>query len=84
MTKVHILTTCSDCGGAAYVPTGGPQVRYVPCTACEGSGNQEHWVSLREFAVMLDAANTLEPDYLELAQSQPISQYQDSCEAAGI
>ena len=91
MTKVQILTSCNVCNGAAFVPaeaaisaSGEPYTRYVACTACQGSGTQAQWIPLRQFVDLLEAADHLEPDYLELAHHQPISQYQDSCEAAGV
>jgi hypothetical protein len=45
---------------------------------CHGSGNQAKWVSLREFADLLERAASFEPDCAALAQERPISQYQDS------
>ena len=63
MLKVHILTKCEHCKGQAYLPTGEvvdnngkPYTRYIPCPNCEGSGNQARWVSLQEFAVLLEQA----------------------------
>jgi hypothetical protein len=51
---------------------------------CNGSGNQAKWVSLRDFAGLLERATSFEPDYAALAKEQPTSQYQDSRDAAGI
>ena len=45
---------------------------------CHGSGNRAKWVGLRELSDLLERATTFEPDYLELAQEQPVSQYHDS------
>ena len=91
MIKVHILDRCRYCNGEAYLPvgeesdsTGGVYIRYRPCPMCEGSGLQERWVSLREFADLLDRAIAMEPDYQELAKQLPTSQYQGSHDAAGI
>lgn len=94
MIKVHILTQCDHCDGEAYLPageaesyTGERYTRYQPCPQCEGSGKQAKWVSLQDFLEMLAKAasqDPLEPDWLELARKQSISQYQDSRDAAGI
>ena len=51
---------------------------------CHGNGNRAKWVGLRELSDLLERAIALEPDYLELAQEKPVSQYQDSRDAAGI
>lgn len=90
-TKVRILIRCEACFGEAYMPagedvshTGEQYTRYEPCTTCQGSGMQEKWVTLHEFANMLDRAVSMEPDYQELAHRVPVTQYQDSREAAGI
>jgi hypothetical protein len=60
MTKVRILTTCSHCGGKAYLPIneaidtkGEPYTQYQPCPMCEGSGMASKWISLQEFAILL-------------------------------
>ena len=91
--KVHVLTRCETCDGEAYLPageavshTGESYRRYEPCTACQGSGRQTRWISLEELAELLERATTgmPEPDWLELAHHQPVSQYADSREAAGI
>ena len=91
MIKVHILDRCEHCDGTAYLPEdeavsadGERYTRYSPCGYCEGSGNQAKWVSLQEFADLLDRAISFEPDYQELASNKPISQYQESRECAGI
>jgi hypothetical protein len=36
--------------------TGEVYTRYRPCTACQGSGKQTRWVSLTEFAALLNNA----------------------------
>ncbi len=89
--KVHIRSTCSFCDGEAYLPvretmscTGERYTQYHRCSYCLGSGEQDKWVSLREFADLLERATSMEPDYQELARVQPTSQYQDSRDAAGI
>ena len=91
IVKIQILTQCEDCEGEAYLPageadsnTGETYMRYEPCSKCQGSARQTKWVSLREFADLLERANSFEPDYAALAQEQPTSQYQDSRDAAGI
>ena len=56
----------------------------MPFQGCKGSGEMEKPISLREFADLLDHAILMEPDYAELAKQKPISQHQDSREAAGI
>ena len=60
MIKVHILSTCANCNGDAYLPCGESEdadgrkyTRYTPCPMCEGSGNQPRWVSLEDFARLL-------------------------------
>ena len=90
MVKVQIFVQCEYCDGEAFLP-GGEVVSYKgeiytsyrPCPQCQGSGLVEKWVSLQEFASLPDRAISLEPDYQELASHKPVSQYQDSCEAAG-
>ena len=91
MIKVQILTRCEHCEGKAYLPageaesyTGKTYMRYEPCPQCQGSGKQTQWVSLREFANLLERAVSFEQDYLELASHKPVCQNADSCEAAGI
>lgn len=51
---------------------------------CHGSGNRATWISLRDSSNLIERAISLEPDYLELARERPVSQYQDSRDAAGI
>jgi hypothetical protein len=92
--KIQILVPCNACNGEAYVPigqaeshTGEKYTRYQPCPQCQGSGNQTKWVSLLEFGEMLSDVMSRDPmdaDYLELAHKQPISQYADSRESAGL
>jgi hypothetical protein len=94
MIKVQILIHCEACDGEAYLPigetlsySGEVYTRYEPCPQCQGSGKQIKWVSLSEFIDLLDKEAVKDPmqsDYLELARHKPISQYADSCEAAGI
>ena len=91
MTKVNILTRCEHCEGDCYLPagetesnTGERYMRYEPCPKCNGVGRQTSWIGLREFADLLERAVAFEPDYQELAQQQPISEYQDSRDAAGV
>ena len=89
--KVHIRTTCSFCDGEAYLPvhetvsyTGERYTQHRRCAYCLGSGEQEKWVNLQEFADLLEKATSMEPNYQELARVQPTSQYEDSRDAAGI
>ncbi len=91
MMKVRILDCCEFCDGEAYVfvcedvdARGETFDRYRHCEMCHGSGNRAKWVGLREFSDLLERAIAMEPDYLELARQKPISQYQDSRDAAGI
>ena len=62
MSKVHILTKCEHCSGQAMLPIGEEPdhlgrvyMRYRPCPYCQGSGNQTKWVTLKDFAEMLEA-----------------------------
>jgi hypothetical protein len=92
--KVQILIPCDVCEGEAYVPveqaksySGQPYTRYQPCAKCQGSGKQTKWISLLEFGELLSnvmSRDPMEPDYLELARKQPISQNVDSREAASV
>jgi hypothetical protein len=91
MIKVQILDRGEFCDGEAYLfvcedvdARGETYDRYRPCEVCQGSGNQAKWVSLPEFADLLERATSFEPDYVDLSKEQPISQYQDSRESAGI
>jgi hypothetical protein len=90
MLRVLIIDRCEYCNDEAYLYAGeykdGDVERPVfrPCTVCKGSGAMEKQVTLFELQVLLDKANSMEPDYAELAKEKPISQYQDSREAAGI
>ena len=63
MIKVRILDRCEFCDGEAYVfdyedvdARGDACDRYRPCEMCHGSGNRARWVSLREFADLLEHA----------------------------
>jgi hypothetical protein len=90
MLKVIIIDRCSFCDGEAYLYAGEYKDEgversvYLPCSGCKGSGEMERQISLLAFQDLLDRANAMEPDYAELAKENPISQYQDSREAAGI
>jgi hypothetical protein len=91
MMKVRILDRCEFCDGEAYIfdyedadARGESYDRYRPCEMCHGSGNRAKWVGLRELSDLLERAITMEPDYAELAREKPVSQYQDSRDAAGI
>lgn len=91
MIKVQIQKRCVPCHGEAYVYVGkfidadGQEYpRYLPCTSCDGTGEMVEWIDLKEFHEMLDRAVAMEPDWQELASQEPMTQYKDSCEAAGI
>lgn len=63
MLKVHILSTCSNCKGEAYLPIneaedsqGRKYIRHTPCPTCEGSGIEPIWVGLEDFAKLLNQA----------------------------
>ena len=90
MLKVVVIDRCEYCDGEAYLYAGEYKDEeierpvYQACPACKGAGEREKAVSLREFADLLDRAILMEPDYAELAKVKPVSQYQDSREAAGI
>jgi hypothetical protein len=92
-TKVRILTRCDVCRGEAYLSkseetsfTGEQYTRYEACRNCDGSGKAPKWIDLAELANLLDEVTSipLQPDWQELAQEEPTSQYRDSREAAGI
>ena len=63
MPKVYILSKCPFCDGEAYLPIekcqdskGQAYIRYTPCPACGGSGNVPRWISLDDFAKLLQQA----------------------------
>lgn len=63
MLKVHVLSICPRCNGKAYIPMGEtkdsqghPYTLHIPCPFCEGSGNQPHWIDLKDFAKLLQQA----------------------------
>ena len=91
MIKVKILTKCEFCDGAAYLPIGEATsyasekyMQYEPCPQCQGSGKHTKLVSFKELADLLDQAISFEPDYQEIESHKPVSQNQDSCDAAGV
>ena len=91
MIKVHILDHCAHCDGAAYLLVGEAEsyagekyMQYEPCSQCQGSGKRAKWISLDEFADLMERAISFEPDYKVLGSHKPVSQYQDSRECAGI
>lgn len=60
MPKIRILNTCPACNGRAYIPIGEAintngdfYMQCKACPTCEGSGNKPHWVTLDEFARLL-------------------------------
>ena len=88
--KVIVIDRCEFCDGEAYIYAGeykdGDLERpvYQACQACKGSGELEKAISLQELADLLDRAVSMEPDYAALSRRKPVSQFQDSREAAGI
>ena len=63
MMNVRILDRCEFCDGEAYIfdwedvdSRGESYDRYRPCEMCQGSGNRARWVSIREFADLLERA----------------------------
>jgi len=91
MIKVRMLDRCEFCDGEAYIfvcedvdSRGDTFDRYCPYEMCHGSGNRAKWVSLQELSDLLERTSSMEPDYLELARQKPVSQYQDSRDAAGM
>jgi len=64
--KVKILSTCQDCDGQAYLPSGmgvdsrGVEYqRYLPCSTCNGSGKTGKWITLPEFQLLLKETECL-------------------------
>jgi len=73
--KVQTRTPCSFCEGETYLPvretvscTGERYTQHRRCANCLGSGEQEKWVSLREFPDLLDRTIGMEPNWQELAR----------------
>ena len=90
-TQVHIKTRCNYCEGKAYLPYGEQNSgneeflpRYLPCPICQGTGLESKWISLTQLRILIDAIDPMESDYSSWEDNAPISQYQDSCESAGI
>lgn len=61
--KVQILTKCEHCSGQAMLPIGEEEdivgrkyIRYGACPNCQGSGKQTRWITVAEFAEMLNTA----------------------------
>ena len=70
MIKVRILDRCEFCEGKAYIfdyqdvdARGEVYDRYRPCEMCHGSGNQAKWISLREFADLLERAISITTNF---------------------
>jgi hypothetical protein len=89
--KVKVLTDCEFCEGRAYIPigeaedpNGGIYTRYTPCSYCEGSGLRTKYINLVDFIRLMETIDICQPDYRAMAEEEPVSQYQDSREAAGI
>jgi hypothetical protein len=85
MIRIHICDYCEFCDGDAYIPAGevenytnGCYMRYEPCLKCNDVGRKTKWISLCEFADLMERAVSFEPDYQELAKQKPVSQFQDS------
>jgi hypothetical protein len=63
MIKIQILIQCEHCSGEAYLPIGEAEDRqvhkythYVPCSMCDGSGNEAKWINLDVFSKLLTQA----------------------------
>ena len=89
--KVKILTDCEFCEGKAYIPigeaedtNGGIYTRYIPCSYCDGSGLRTKYINLGDFIRLTETFDICEPDYRAMAEEEPVSQYLDSLESAGI
>lgn len=88
--KAQIVDRCEHCHGQAYIfeceatnHKGEVYDKYKPCPCCNGTGKVTHWISLREFARMLDQAIAFAPDY-DSQGEEPITAYQDSRDAAEL
>ena len=89
--KIHIKTVCKYCDGKAYFPVGPATsyngeiyTMYKPCGYCDGTGLMEKWISLSELVELIEKADPLEVNYQSLAETEPVSQYQDNRDSAGI
>ena len=89
--KVKIQTDCEFCDGKAYIPAGETKdskgefyTRYTPCSYCEGSGLREKYINIIDFIRLMETIDICEPDYKALAEVEPVSQYVDSMESAGL
>jgi hypothetical protein len=92
--KIQIRSRCEYCHGEAYLPVGEAvsvdgekYTRHLPCPICQGEGETNRWISLRDFyALLSDAAvrDPMEVDWSALAHVDPVSQYRDSLDSAGI
>ena len=89
--KVKILTDCEFCDGKAYIPlgeaydsNGGIYTRYIPCSYCEGSGLRTKYINLVDFIRLIESVDICQPDYKDMAEEEPLSQYIDNLEFAGI
>jgi hypothetical protein len=89
--KVKILTDCDYCEGKAYLPyresvdyKGNIYKENKPCPQCGGTGLTEKSISISELIRLIEDTDVCEPDYPALAMAEPLSQYIDSLEAAGI
>lgn len=92
--KVNIKTKCEYCNGEAYVRMGEAQSytgdiypTYAPCKYCEGTGERAIWIGLAEFSELLNNTEInylINPGYKVIGKEEPISQYQDSRDSAGI
>jgi hypothetical protein len=89
--KVHIADDCSYCQGKAYLQykeaescSGDSYTQYKPCSSCHGTGRQGSWITIAELARLIDQIDLFEPDYATLGEEEPIGQYLDSRESAGL
>ena len=83
MIKVRILDRCEFCEGEAYIydcqdvdTQGEAYDRYRPCEMCHASGNQAKWVSLRDFADLLDWKTSMVLDFQEHCRVKPTTYLQ--------
>lgn len=96
MVKVHIIDKCPHCHGQAMLPVGEGKdykgcinTRYAPCPICESSGNQLRWISLEEFAKLLQSAlcqheHTSAHGSLQRIAGEPWDDIVQACDDRGV
>ena len=87
--KVQILDRCPHCFGESMVfvrrefdANGKSFDSYRPCYQCHGTGQKVRWVSLQEFAKLLDDALSLEPNLAEFEAQEPTTAWEANRDAA--